>query len=136
MLTSKIRERGHIATLHIIEVGDVPGHNIAVVEQVGILSDDEGRVATTSAKFTADLTNGRGKFQGYHLATYEDGSTTWSKFEGTVTANRSEGTSEIIKGTDQWEGIQGSGSFTGKTFPGAILQYLNDSTSTYTLPSK
>jgi hypothetical protein len=140
MPTSKAREFGHISTLHVMEVGDVPGHNIAVVEQVGLLSDDAGRIATASAKFTIDLINGSGKFQGYELVTYEDGST-WYKFEGTVTAHpdgsgRSEGTSEIIKGTGQWEGIQGSGSWTSRTFPGAVIQYLTDSTSTYTLPSK
>ena len=55
MPTVKYRETGHLFNLHIIEVGDVPGHIVVVAEQAGVLSRDDGVVATTSNKFMADF---------------------------------------------------------------------------------
>ena len=143
--TSKCRETGYFPKMHIIEVEDVPGHILLVGETAGVLSCDDGSVATISGKSMLDATKGSGKAQGYWLATFEDGSTTWAKTQTTVTPNpdgktgRWEGTFEFIKGTGRFEGIQGSGIFIAKRFaptPGAGAQYYSDSTRTYTLPSK
>ncbi len=143
--TMKCREAGHFPQMHRIEVGDVPGHIIGVVECAGVLSCDDGSVATTSIKDIFDYIKGSGKFQGYELFTYEDGSTTWTRYQGTATlpadgkATRWEATFEYMKGTGRFEGVQGSGTYTGKRFsalPGAGAQYYIDWTMTYTLPSK
>jgi hypothetical protein len=143
--TVKCRDTGQLAKVHIIEVGDVPGHILGVGEGAGVLSCDDGSVATTSVKSMSDYTKGSGKTHLYELATYEDGSTTWTKGEFTVNPNpdgktaRWEGTFEYIKGTGRFEGIQGSGTFTGKRFapvPGMATQHFSDITGTYTLPSK
>jgi hypothetical protein len=143
--TMKCRETGHFPQVHRIEVGDVPGHIVYVGEEAGVLSCDDGGVGTISAKFMGDMTKGSGKSEAYWMGSYEDGSTQWAKFQTTITANpdgktaRWEATFEYIKGTGRFEGIQGSGSMTGKRFapmPGAGAQFLVDSTGTYTLPSK
>jgi len=143
--TVKCRETGHQPKVHVIEVGDVPGHIVAVGEMPGVTSCDDGSVATVSTKFMADVTKGNGKSQSYWLITYEDSSTIWGKAQNAITANpdgktaRWEGTSEYIKGTGRFEGIQGGGTFTGKRLaltPGVGAQYYADSTLTYTLPSK
>ncbi len=143
--TVKCRSTGHFPKMHIIEVGDLPGHILFVGESAGVSSCDDGSVATISGKFTTDLTQGSGISQGYQVATYEDGSTIWSKYQTTITpapdgkTGRYEGTSEYIKGTGRFEGIQGGATSTGKRLaptPGAGAQYLNDVTVTYTLPSK
>jgi len=143
--TVKCRDTGHLAKMHLIEVGDVPGHILAVGDLAGVLSCDDGSVATTSMKIMGDYTKGSGKAYSYLLDTYEDGSSTWSKAQFTVTADPYaktgtwEGTLEFIKGTGRFEGIQGGGSFTGKRFapvPGVDAQYYSDYTMTYTLPSK
>ena len=143
--TVKCRETGYFPKMHIIEVGDVPGHILLVGESAAVQSCDDGRVGTTSGKFTTDLTQGSGISQGYKLTTYEDGSTTWAKYQVTVTPNpggktsRYEGTFEYIKGTGRFEGIQGGGTSTGKRLapqPGSGTQSLVDTTTTYTLPSK
>ena len=143
--TVKCRETGHVPKMHIIEVADVPGHILLVGETATVLSCDDGSVATISGKFTADMTKGSGKNQGYGLVTYEDGSTKWYKFQNTVTPDPNgktaswEGTMEYIKGTGRFEGIQGSGSITGKrlvSMPGAGAQFYADFAITYTLPSK
>jgi hypothetical protein len=143
--TVKCRQTGHFPKMHIIDVGDVPGHILCVGESAGVSSCDDGSVATISGKFTTDLTQGSGISQGYRLSTYEDGSTLWEKYQNIVTpgpdgkTSKYETTSEFIKGTGRFEGIQGSGTSTGKRLapqPGAGTQYLVDTTMIYTLPPK
>ncbi len=143
--TVTCRETGHLPKVHVIEVGDVSGHILLVGETATVLSCDDGSVGTISGKFTADMTQGSGKNQGYGLVSYEDGSTKWYKFQNTVTPDPNGktvswgGTMEYIKGTGRFEGIQGSGSITGKRLipvPGAGAQFYADFAITYTLPSK
>jgi hypothetical protein len=143
--TVKCRQTGHFPKVHIIEVGDVPGHILFVGENASVWSCDDGSVATGGSKFMGEVTQGSGNAQGYTVATYEDGSTQWSRFQQTITPDPNgktaswEGTAEYIKGTGRFEGIQGSFPWTGKRFaplPGAGAQFYTDYTSTYTLPSK
>ena len=143
--TVKCRESGHSPKTQIIEVGDVPGHIVLVSELAGVLSCDDGSVATTSIKGMSDMTKGSGKGHGYTLFTFEDGSAFWLRYQITITPNpdgktsKWEGTSEIIKGTGRFEGSQEGDTFTGKRLapaPGAGMQYYVDYTLTYTLPSK
>ena len=143
--TMKCRETGYTAKMNVIEVGDVPGHIIGVGEFPGVLSCDDGSIATTSTKDMFDYIKGSGKFHGYNVATFEDGSTLCIRYQGTATpeangkTTRWQGTCEFIRGTGRFEGIQGSGSLTGKRLastPGAGSQYYVDYDLTYTLPSK
>ena len=143
--TVKCRLTGHFPKVNTIEVGDVPGHIVAVGETAGVCSCDDGSIATSSAKWMSDMTKGNGKSISYGVLTFEDGSTLWTKEENTVTASpdgktgRWEATFEYIKGTGRFEGVQGSGSYTGKrlaSMPGVGAQFYVDYTATYTLPSK
>jgi hypothetical protein len=144
--TLKCRNTGYYPKMHIIEVGDVPGHTLYAGEIAGVQSCDDGSVATTSFKMKGEATKGGSKTQLYGLVTFEDGSTYWTKEENTGRVDptgkslRFEGMFEIIKGTGRFEGIQGSGTYTGKRLvapvPGAGNQYYADFTATYTLPSK
>ncbi len=143
--TIKCRATGHFAKVNIIEIGDVPGHIVAVGESAGVSSCDDGSIATTSSKFMSDQTKGNGKATSYAVFTFEDGSALWAKEEFTITANpdgktgRWEATFEDIKGTGRFEGVQGSGSYIGRrlaSVPGVGAQWYIDSTGTYTLPSK
>ncbi len=143
--TLKCRTTGYALKANVIEVGDVHGHIVGVGEMAGVQSCDDGSVATTSGKWRTDLAKGNGKSHFYVLVTYEDGSTTCYKGINTVTANpdgktaRWEEEFEYIKGTGRFEGIQGSGSAIGKRLApvvGAGVQFLEDITITYTLPSK
>ena len=135
----------HLVTAHQIEVSDVPGHLIGVGDVAGVMSCDDGSIATTSTKFMTDQTKGSGKAQYYWMVTYEDGATTWSKGINTLTSTpdgktvRWEFTGEYIMGTGRFQGIKGSESGAGKRLtptPGPGAQYYIDATSTYTLPSK
>ena len=143
--TVKCRNTMHLVKAHQIEVGDVTGHMIGVGDVAGVLSCDDGSIATTSNKPVSDYTRGSGNSYSYELDTYEDGSTTWVKTQYTSTTDpdgktgRMEGTFQYIKGTGRFEGIRGGGTFIGKRLaplPGVGVQYVVDLTATYTLPSK
>ena len=143
--TVKGRYVYHFFKVERIEVGDVPGHVVGVADGRGLVSFGTGEVATQLTKLLFDYTNGSGPFQAYNLITYEDGSTKISKVQGRTTAQASgvstfEGTYTFIKGTGRFEGIQGTGSFTGKRTapltPGGPTDSYLDFTETYTLPPR
>ena len=144
--TMKCRETGHLPKVQFLEVGDVPGHLIGVAELAGVLSCDDGSVATTLNESFWDYIKGSGKAQAYWVAKYEDGSTIWLKFQ-VITTAAADGktaewestTSEFIRGTGRFKGIQGEISHIGKRLaplPGAGSQYYIDHVFTYTLPSR
>jgi hypothetical protein len=144
MSLMKYHEGGQITKVQLVEVGDVPGHMLAVSEGAGVIFFDDGSVGITSGQGLADVINGNGTGHGYAVVRYDDGSTHWEK--GTYTATvqpdgstRMEGTSEFTGGTGRFEGIQGSNRYTGKRFPivpGVPIQYMWEGEATYTLPSK
>ena len=133
--TDKGRNVLHRIKVEEIEVGDVPGHVVGVIESKGLTFYENGEVATVSIVHTSDNTNGIGTYQGYGLFTFEDGSTHVHKFQSTSTEEGLfKGTYTYVQGTGRFEGIQGSGSFSGKNFgePGLYADF----TGTYTLPEK
>ena len=142
----KCRIISQIAKIHVIEVGDVEGHIIAIYERRGLEFSDDGEVGSYVNWITSDTIKGKGTFEGYNRVTYEDGSTTVAKFQGTsepLEGRRStgKGTFTYIGGSGRFEGIKGGGSFTYKS----ITPYTKDETKsdlivdsmgTRTLPSK
>jgi len=143
--TAKGRIVYHFFKVERTEVGDVPGHGIGVADGRGLTSFDTGEVASTLFKLMFDYTNGTGPFQCYGITTFEDGSAKVSKFQGTTTAlpggiSTFKATYTYIKGTGRFEGITGTGSFTGKRTapltPGGPADCYLDFTETYTLPAR
>ena len=143
--TAKGRSVYHFVKIERVEVGDVPGHVVGVAEHRGLMSLDTGEVATHLGRLTFDYTNGSGAFHGYNLVTFEDGSTKLFEAQGKTTAQPSgvskfEASYAYIKGTGRFEGIEGTGSFTGKRIApltaGASAECYLDFTETYTLPAR
>jgi len=134
----------HFNKVEVIKVGDVSGHIVGVAEGSGLNSLDNGEVAAYSNKITFDYVDGSGTFEGYGVNTYEDGSVTVVKAQGTTTAlpggkvSLFKGTYSFLKGTGRFEGIKGSGSLTGKRIVpiGAGAECFMDTTETYTLPTR
>jgi len=141
--TSKSRLVYRLSKVEMMEVGDVPGHVIGVLELRG-LSFENSEVGTYSGWVTVDYTNGSGKHEGYGLVTFEDGSTHVSKSQGTTKASEDgktsvfEGTFTIIGGSGRFKGIKGKGSYSGKRIAPLSVgaDSYNDLTSTYTVPSQ
>jgi hypothetical protein len=125
-----------------VEVGDVPGHFLGVAQSSGLTSLESGEVGVYKQHTTFDYINGNGPHQGYSSVNFEDGSATFSKFEGTTKeaedgkSSLFEGTYTYIRGTGRFEGIEGSGSYTGKRITpfAAGAECYSDLAGTRTLP--
>jgi len=142
--TLKGRNVYHITKAEAIEVGDVPGHVVGIAECRGLTFFEDGEIAIVSGLFTFDYTNGSGTHEAYFLYTFEDGSTLVSRPKGTTRAIQGgkysvfEGMQTYIRGSGRFEGIKGSGSYTGKRVApvAAGADCYRDFTGTYTLPPR
>ena len=68
--------------INTVEVGDVPGHVVGVVEFKGLTFFADGEIATHANPATFDLTNGSGPHQGYVVHHFDDGSTSIERYQG------------------------------------------------------
>jgi hypothetical protein len=142
--TIKGRQVQFITKAEVLQVGDVPDHIIGIYDQTGLASFETGEVASMTIKGTLDYIKGSGPIRGYTITTYEDGSTTSSKYQGTTRPDpggkgaRWETTWTYIQGSGRWAGIQGGGTSTGRRFVpfGGRAQLYSDVIGTYTLPAK
>jgi hypothetical protein len=103
-----------------VEVGDVPGHVVGVVEFKGITFFADGEIATHSNPATFDLTNGSGPHQGYIVHYFDDGSTSIERYQGEAQLSADgkrtivKGAFQCIGGTGRFEGLKGEGTYRGE----------------------
>ena len=103
-----------------VEVGDVPGHVVGVVEFKGLTFFADGEIATHTNPATFDLTDGSGPHQGYVVHHFDDGSTSIERYEGEARLSADgkrtviEGTFECIGGTGRFAGLKGEGTYRGE----------------------
>ena len=103
-----------------VEVGDVPGHVVGVVQFKGLTFFEGGEIATHANPATFDLTNGSGTHQGYVIHYFDDGSTSIERYEGEARLSADgkrtvvEGTFECVGGTGRFAGLTGQGTYRGE----------------------
>jgi hypothetical protein len=108
------------AAVTTVEVGDVPGHVVGVVEFKGLSFFEGGEIATHTNPATFDLTNGSGPHQGYVTHYFDDGSTSIERYRGEARLSADgkrtvvEGTFECIGGTGRFAGLEGEGTYRGE----------------------
>jgi hypothetical protein len=108
------------AEVTTVEVGDVPGHVVGVVEFKGLSFFADGEVATHTNPATFDLTNGSGPHRGYVVHYFDDGSTSIERYQGEARVSadgkrtKVEGTFECVGGTGRFAGIKGEGTYRGE----------------------
>ncbi|MDA8179189.1 MAG: hypothetical protein ACYC34_05305 [Desulfobacteria bacterium] len=116
-----------------MEVGDVPGHVLVVVQQPGLIfhakGTARGEIGTRIGTVFLDLVKGKGTYNGYTVNTFQDGSTLVYKFNGTVAPvdggkkSAFEGPYEYIGGTGRFEGVKGKGTMKGERIGSAKAAY-------------
>lgn len=105
-----------------VEVDDVPGHELGLVEFTGLTFYEGGEVARHRNPAIFDLTDGVGPNHGYVVHTFEDGSTSVERYSGAVLEGQSGGrhavggTFECIRGTGRFEGIRGEGTWRAERY--------------------
>jgi hypothetical protein len=108
------------AEVTTVEVGDVPGHVVGVVEFKGLSFFADGEVATHTNPAIFDLINGSGPHQGYVVHHFDDGSTSIERYRGEARLSADgkrtvvEGTFECVGGTGRFEGLKGEGTYRGE----------------------
>jgi hypothetical protein len=108
------------AKVTTVEVGDVPGHVVGVVQFKGLTFFADGEVATHSNPAMFDLTNGSGPHRGYVVHYFDDGSTSIERYQGEARLSADgkrtvvEGSFECIGGTGRFEGLKGEGTYQGE----------------------
>ena len=144
--TEQQRAVYHVVKSEAMQVGDVPGHVLGIVDASGLwFNMDTGEVCNYTNKIFIDLTNGTGPHQTYAMVTCEDKSTIVSVQRGVTTAHPHgtsifEGTFTYTGGTGRFSGIMGGGSYSGKRMApittGGAADSFGDVVATYTLPSQ
>ena len=111
----------HVHDSHAKPVLDQPDHVVGIGAFRGLATFKNGDVAIHRYDGWFDLTKGTGKFHGYALWRYEDGSELRAAYDGS--ANKSGNNVFEVKarfhsfrGTGQYSGVSGKGSFSGRRF--------------------
>jgi hypothetical protein len=108
------------AEVTTVEVGDVPGHIVGVVQFKGLTFFADGEIATHSNPATFDLTNGSGPHQGYVVHYFDDGSTSIERYQGEARLSADgkrtlvTGTFQCIGGTGRFKELKGDGTYRGE----------------------
>jgi hypothetical protein len=111
----------HNQKVEMMEVGDVPGHVVGIIEQPGLIFTTKGpasgEIGTRKGTTYFDNVKGKGTFTGYYVYTFPDGSTLVHKATGMATPEDGgkraafEGTYEVAGGTGRFAGMKGKGTF-------------------------
>ena len=114
----------HTQKIESIEVGDVPGHSLGVIQQTGVSfitkGPESGEIASRTGTAIFDVVKGTGTVVGYAVQTFKDGSTLAYKTSGTVTSQDGgkktvmEGSYEYTGGTGKFAGVKGKGTHKGE----------------------
>ena len=127
-----------------VSLGEDPSFRVGLHENRGLVFFDGGEVATALTIHTFDgrSTEARSTHAGYRRFTFEDGSTQVIRFEGTGGWNLEEdkfvyqGAYEYIHGSGRFDGIQGGGSDSGKSYDSVEegVGGFSEFTGSYTMP--
>jgi hypothetical protein len=107
-----------VDSIKTVNVTLTEGVAIGVMDRRGLAVCDNGDIALMSCRGTFDSKKG---FQGYSSLSFDDGSTLVLSWKGPTSVvppggkfGGYAGTFEYAEGTGRFEGIKGSGTFTGK----------------------
>jgi len=142
--TMKCKSIATVTKDETISVSDEEGHFLRLRIMEGLAFFENGEIAKVRLHVLSDAMKKGSQAIGYIIYTFDDGSTIVNRYQRLSVADQSgnfshKTTSEIIKGTGRFEGIKGTTSSTGKDFPATKEEAgraFNDSTLTYTLPTK
>ncbi len=126
----------------MVKVPGVPGDNLILAHFKGLVFLDNGEVAEVMGTETIYRPKGSGRYLGYEVITFKDGSTIMSQFEGTNKPNEDgkyvqfEGTFTYTNGTGRFAGIEGSGELKGRNYIATGSGGYYDFKGTYSVPSE
>jgi hypothetical protein len=140
-VTSRVSgEKSKYTIQHTIDVGDLPGHKIRIAELRRTYTTQNPlqfigiRVLEEYARFFADHVNFSGRHWGYGIYYMENGDKIFSTFDGNThtsllpgrdTKGTYSGTTTLTGGTGKFQGIRGTGKYTGRWDPTKDFNVVN-----------
>jgi hypothetical protein len=117
--TLKVKTFSHLVSVNSQDVGDVPGHTLALIRTQGLVSFPDGSVGTSYWTVVTNYTNGSGPIPiDIGNITASDGSMLWFDFpgEGITQGGKTsvKGTLRVTGGTGKFAGMKGEGTWTGQ----------------------
>ncbi len=108
-----------VRSSHAMSVLDEAAHRLGIGAFKGLAIFPGGEVAAHRYEGWFDLKDGSGRFLGYARWQFDDGSTIWAKYDGTVrmmtsTNFRIEARLYDISGAGRFAGASGEGGFQGR----------------------
>jgi hypothetical protein len=144
--TLKVKIFNHVTKLERIPIADVEGHFVSLSVREGVAVFENGDWAWQKIIQTVDGVKGNSTLESYWTFTFLDGATIMGRSKGTVEANqqgvvtRAKINSDVIGGTDRFQGIKGTMRNVTKLLPpekGELGQKaVSEATITYTLSAK
>lgn len=126
----------------MVKVPGVSGQNLILAHFKGLVFLDNGEVAEVMGTETIHRPKGSGRYLGYEVLTFKDGSTIMSQVEGSNKPSEDgtnvqfEGTITYIQGTGRFEGIEGSGELEGRSYIATGSGGYYDFEGSYSVPSE
>ncbi|MDR8392402.1 hypothetical protein NC796_14710 [Aliifodinibius sp. S!AR15-10] len=125
----------------MVKVPGVSGQNLILAHFKGLVFLNNGEIAEVMGAETIHRPKGSGRYLGYEVLTFSDGSTIMSKVEGSNKPSEDgksvqfEGTFTYIQGTGRFAGIEGSGELEGRSYIASGSGGYYDFEGTYSVPS-
>jgi len=137
----KCRTAQTVTKNETIPVSDEEGRVLGVQITQGLAFFEKGEIAKLAVHVLNDSIPRKGvQVISYYIFTFEDGSTIVTRDQPLISGTGSaKVTGELIKGTGRFEGIKGTTSGTGRSFPPSEKEagrLTFEYTLTYTLPTK
>jgi len=107
---------GQPDTQHVIPVGDLPDHSLALLQvkctYTKPMEIAGAKSASTVITITNEVSGDTVRARGYQVATMDSGDKVFVSHEGTGTPEGQDGTWAITGGTGKLKGIKGKGTYT------------------------
>ncbi|MDA4848083.1 hypothetical protein [Hoeflea poritis] len=109
----------HVRASNATPILDNPDHLVGIAEFRGLAIFADGEIAVHRYDGWFDLVKGSGKFHGYALWTFEDGSELRAPYSGTAEATKDGGVAvraafEDFSGSGRFTEATGTGEFSGR----------------------
>lgn len=125
----------------MVKVPEVPGDNLILAHFKGLVFLDNGEVTEVMGTETIYSPKGSGRYLGYEVLNFSDGSTIMSQVEGSNKPSEDgkyvqfEGTFTYTNGTGRFAGIEGTGELEGRSYLATGSEGYYDFEGTYSVPS-
>ncbi|NKB35680.1 MAG: hypothetical protein GKR93_00735 [Gammaproteobacteria bacterium] len=108
----------YVPKAEIMNAGDSPDHSLLLAQLMGLMTLENGEVATLTGSEVVDYNAGENTFFGYMMMKFKDESTVSFRFEGEENPDTGayQGSLLFTAGSGRYTGIKGKGKINGQNY--------------------